>query len=48
MAVNLFKRVRKRVTNHALEFTKQTVWHDSKYFANLGTMEGFGTDVKVN
>ena len=48
MAVNLFKRVRKRLTNHALEFTKQTVLGGPKYIANLGTMEGFGTDVKIN
>ena len=46
MAVNLFKRVRKRLTNHALEFAKQTVLGGPKYFANHGTIEG-GTDIKT-
>ena len=47
MAVNLLKRVGKAVTNHGIEFAKQTALHGPKYFANHGTMEG-GTDVKTD
>ena len=46
MAVNWLKRVGSSVTNHVLEFAKQTVLGGPKYFANRGTMEG-GTDVKT-
>ena len=45
MALNLLKRVQKAVTNHALEFAKQTVLGGPKYFANRGTIMG-RTDVK--
>ena len=49
MAVNLLKKAVKKagigVTNHVLEFAKQTVLHGPKYFANRGKMEG-ATDVK--
>ena len=46
MAVNWLKRVESSVTNHVLEFAKQTVLGGPKYFANRGTIEG-GTDVKT-
>ena len=46
MAVNLLKRVQKGLTNHALEFAKQTVLGGPKYFANRGTIKG-GTDIKT-
>ena len=46
MAVNWLKRVGSSVTNHVLEFAKQTVLGGPKYFANHGTIEG-GTDVKT-
>ena len=46
MAVNLLKRVRNSVTNHALEFAKQTALGGPKYFVNRGTIMG-GTDVKT-
>ena len=46
MAVNLLKRVGKAVTNHVLEFAKQTVLGGPKYFANRGTIKG-GIDVKT-
>ena len=46
MAVNWLKRVGSSVTNHVLEFAKQTVLGGPKYFANRGTIEG-GTDVKT-
>ena len=45
MALDLLKRVQKAVTNHALEFAKQTVLGGPKYFANRGAIEG-ATDVK--
>ena len=53
MADNPLKRVGKAVTNHFLEFAKQTVLHGPKYFANRGTIEGgyehriYGTDDKT-
>ena len=47
MAVNLLKRVGKAVTDHAVEFAKQTSLGGPKYFANRGTIEG-GTDVKTS
>ena len=46
MAVNLLKRVGKAVTNHVLEFAKQTALGGPKYFANRGKMEG-ATHVKT-
>ena len=46
MAVNLLKRVGNSVTNHFLEFAKQTALGGPKYFANRGTIDG-GTDVKT-
>ena len=46
MAVNWLKRVGSSVTNHVLEFAKQTVLGGPKYFANHGTIEG-GTDIKT-
>ena len=46
MAVNLLKRVGNAVTNHVLEFAKQTALHGPKYFANRGKMEG-ATDAKT-
>ena len=46
MALNLLKRVQKAVTNHALEFAKQTVLGGPKYFANRGTIKD-GIDVKT-
>ena len=46
MAVNLLKRVGNAVTNHVLEFAKQTALGGPKYFANRGKMEG-ATDVKT-
>ena len=46
MAVNLLKRVGNSVTNHFLEFAKQTALGGPKYFANRGAIEG-GTDVKT-
>ena len=45
MAVNLLKRAQKGLTNHALEFAKQTALGGPKYFVNRGTIKG-GTDVK--
>ena len=46
MAVNLLKRVGKAVTDHAVEFAKQTTLGGPKYFANRGTMVG-GTEFKT-
>ena len=46
MAVNLLKRVGNSVTNHFLEFAKQTALHGPKYVANRGTIKG-GIDVKT-
>ena len=50
MAVNLLKKAVKKagigVTNHVLEFAKQTALHGPKYFANRGKMEG-ATDAKT-
>ena len=46
MAVNLLKRVGNSVTNHVLEFAKQTALGGPKYFANRGAIQG-GTDVKT-
>ena len=46
MAVNLLKRVGKAVTDHAVEFAKQTSLGGPKYFANRGTIKG-GIDVKT-
>ena len=46
MAVNWLKRVGSSVTNHVLEFAKQTVLGGPKYFANRGTIKG-GIDVKT-
>ena len=46
MAVNSLKRVGYSVTNHVLEFAKQTALGGPKYFANRGAIEG-GTDVKT-
>ena len=53
MAVNLLKRAQKGLTNHVLEFAKQTALGGPKYFANRGTIEGgyenriYGTDDKT-
>ena len=47
MADNPLKRVGKAVTNHFLEFAKQTALGGPKYFANRGTIDG-GTDVKTS
>ena len=50
MAVNLLKKAVKKagigVTNHVLEFAKQTALNGPKYFANRGKIEG-ATDVKT-
>ena len=50
MAVNLLKKAVKKagigLTNHVLEFAKQTALHGPKYFANPGKIEG-ATDVKT-
>ena len=46
MAVNLLKRVGNAVTNHVLEFAKQTALGGPKYFVNRGTIDG-ATDVKT-
>ena len=50
MAVNLLKKAVKKagigVTNHVLEFAKQTALHGPKYFANRGKMKG-ATNVKT-
>ena len=50
MAVNSLKKAVKiagiGVTNHVLEFAKQTALHGPKYFANRGKMEG-ATDAKT-
>ena len=46
MAVNFLKRVGKAVTNHFLEFAKQTAIGGPKYFANHGTING-GTNIKT-
>ena len=50
MAVNLLKKAVKKagigVTNHVLEFAKQTALGGPKYFANRGTIDA-GTDVKT-
>ena len=46
MAVNLLKRVGNAVSNHVLEFAKQTALGGPKYFANRGTIDG-ATDVKT-
>ena len=46
MAVNSLKRVGNSVTNHVLEFAKQTALGGPKYFANRGTIKG-GIDVKT-
>ena len=46
MAVNFLKRVGKAVTNHFLEFAKQTAIGGPKYFANRGTIKG-GTNIKT-
>ena len=46
MAVNFLKRCGNAVTNHFLEFAKQTAIGGPKYFANRGTIEG-GTKIKT-
>ena len=46
MAANLLKKAGIGVTNHVLEFAKQTALHGPKYFANRGKIDG-GTDVKT-
>ena len=50
MAVNLLKKAVKKagigVTNHVLEFAKQTALGGPKYFANRGKMKGT-TNVKT-
>ena len=46
MAANLLKKAGIGVTNHVLEFAKQTALHGPKYFANRGKIGG-GTDVKT-
>ena len=46
MAVNFLKRGGNAVTNHFLEFAKQTAIGGPKYFANRGTMMG-GTEFKT-
>ena len=50
MAVNLLKKAVKKagigVTNHVLEFAKQTALGGPKYFANRGTLTG-GEDAKT-
>ena len=46
MAVNFLKRGGNAVTNHFLEFAKQTAIGGPKYFANRGTIKG-GIDVKT-
>ena len=47
MAVDFLRRVRKKVTNHVLDFAKQTVLHGPKYFVNRGTIEGLSIDIKT-
>ena len=50
MVVNLLKKAVKKagigVTNHVLEFAKQTALGGPKYFANRGKMKG-ATHVKT-
>ena len=46
MAVNFLKRGGNAVTNHFLEFAKQTAIGGPKYFANRGTIKG-GTNIKT-
>ena len=44
---NLLRRVQKGVTNHVLDFAKQTVLGGPKYFLNRGTIEGHHKDPKT-
>ena len=46
MALNLLRRVQKKVTDHLLDFAEQTALHGPHYFINRGTITG-GKDVKT-
>ena len=40
MAIDLLKRVRKKVANHVVDFAQQTVLHGPSYFINHGAIKG--------
>ena len=40
MALNLLRRVRKKVTDHVLDFAEQTALDGPHYFINRGTIKG--------
>ena len=40
MALNLLRRVRKKVTDHVLDYAEHTVLHGIYYFMNRGTIKG--------
>ena len=46
MALNLLRRVRKKVADHFVDFAQQTALGGPKYFINRGTIKG-GEDVKT-
>ena len=46
MALDLIRRVRKKVADHFVDFAQQTVLGGPKYFINHGTIEG-GQDAKT-
>ena len=46
MALNLLRRVRKKVTDHVVDFAQQTALGGPKYSINYGTIKG-GKDVKT-
>ena len=46
MALNLLRRVRKKVTDHVVDFAQQTALGGPKYSINHGTIKG-GKDVKT-
>ena len=52
MAVNFLRRARIKITNHVLDFAKQTVIGGPKYFINRGKITGAkdiktGEDLKI-
>ena len=46
MAVDFLRRARIKITNHALDFTEQTVIHGPKYCINRGKITG-AKDIKT-
>ena len=46
MALDLIRRVRKKVADHFVDFAQQTALHGPSYFVNRGTIKG-GHDAKT-